>query len=177
MNHFPNVAIFGKAGAGKSTVASILHAKCGYSVIPLAGPLKDIAAELWGDPARTSRHLLQSLGVAVREIEEDTWIDLLLTSVRQEDRPVACDDVRFPNEYNALRRAGWRFVRVECDLDTRITRLRANGKLTDLEQLGHVSETALDGWPADHVIHNEADTPREELEDQLYTILHREVNR
>lgn len=154
---WPNLGLMGKAGSGKTTVAELLSEFVGYKRLSLAGPLKDIAAQLWGDEARTDRGKLQKLGVAVREIDEDSWVNLLVRSASEQSAPVVVDDVRFPNEYWGLKAAGFYIVEVRADRHTRIERLQANGKWQSEEQLEHISETALDDgqkFPADFVIGN-----------------------
>lgn len=149
----PNIALLGKAGAGKDTVAALLRERfrLGYQRVALADPLKDIASILWGPDARTDRAKLQGLGVAVRDIDSDTWVDLMLRHIdrleRESVRPqrFVVTDCRFPNEFRTLKEAGFLMVRVHADRGTRIDRLRRNGKLQDEAQLDHHSETALDG--------------------------------
>lgn len=158
---WPNLGLMGKAGSGKSTIAALLNEFVDYEPMSLAGPLKDIAAQLWGDEARTDRGKLQKLGVAVRDIEEDTWVDLLVRKASKYNKeygtPIVVDDVRFPNEYWKLKEAGFYIVEVRADRHTRIQRLQANGKWQSEEQLEHISETALDDgqkFPSDFVIGN-----------------------
>lgn len=146
-----NVAFIGKAGAGK-TVAALFAAELGYHKMSFATPLKRISAELWGD--EFDRVRLQKFGVAVRDIYEDTWCDLLIKDVRaanrysadDDPRPVVVDDCRFPNEYHALRGEGFEFFRIVADEVTRVNRLQANGKWGGHDSLNHISETALDNF-------------------------------
>ncbi|MGZ6854413.1 MAG: AAA family ATPase [Mycobacteriaceae bacterium] len=179
----PHIALIGKAGAGKDTVADLLRTRfrLGYQRVALADPLKDIASILWGPDARTDRDKLQKLGVAVREIHESTWVDLLLKNINREARHApngrvqrfVVTDVRFPNEFRALKEAGFMMLRVYANEPTRIDRLRRIGKLQDEVQLRHASETALDGgeFYADWVLTNES--TEDDLVAQLTTILRR----
>lgn len=69
------------------------------------------------------RRVLQKLGdEAGRQVHgERTWIDQLLRRVAEENahgRPVVVPDVRYPNEADELRRAGFLVVRIDrpgCD--------------------------------------------------------------
>lgn len=173
----PDIAIIGKAGAGKTTAAYALNELAQYETMSIAAPLKDIAAKIWGDAARTERDKLQPLGVAVRAIDEDAWINLLtrkrMNSLRQEGYQgrVAVDDVRFPNEAVALQRIGFVSIRIEAPRNLRVARLRANGKLQDEAQLVHESETALDDYRADHTITN--DEEKIDMQRDLAAILNR----
>lgn len=184
---FPDIALAGKAGAGKSTAADLL-VELGYQKRSIAEPLKDIAAQLWGTEARTDRAKLQGLGVAVREIEQDTWIDLLIRNgardrmlLRQQTgvftpKPIVVDDLRFPNEYWALKAEGFVVVRVGAQMNRRVDRLKANGKWQDMDQLDHESEIALDyAVTFDYEIEN--DTAKEDLYDNLVGVILKERRR
>jgi dephospho-CoA kinase len=158
----PDIALIGKAGAGKTTAAEYLVEKCGYRRLSFAAPLKEIAVRIWGKEAMTDRAKLQGLGVAVREIEEDSWCDMLTRQVRDlrasvagGTQPFVVDDCRFPNEYWALKELGFVVVRIWAPRNARVVRLRGNGKLQDESQLEHVSETALDDFSEDYDIANE----------------------
>lgn len=194
---YPNVAFIGKAGAGKDTAAALLIEHLDYRRVAFADKLKDTAAELWGEEARTDRDKLQRLGQAVREIDEDTWVNLALSSltegrvldaapgspVRIADNkpmltlphPSAITDCRYRNEAWALKGEGFVVIRVTCDRNERINRLRANGKLGPSGWEDHISETDLDDWPEDYTLNNDARTTKADLLDQLVSILRQEA--
>ena len=171
----PNIVLLGKAGAGKSTCADVLVSDFSlyygmhYRRYAIAEPLKDIAAQLWGDGAEGDRGKLQALGVALRDIDEDVWIRKCCARIELETtRPyylgglyylggsAVVDDCRFPNELQMLREMGFVSVRVVAERNRRLARLQANGKIQDEAQLEHSSETALDDYPADHTLINNA---------------------
>lgn len=180
----PNIVLVGRAGAGKTTCAELLcgHFPVGYRRYSIAGPLKEIAAQLWGEAASRDRHKLQALGVAVRAIDEDAWINLAAQKIERETtRPgyldgmyylggaAVVDDCRFPNELKVLKGQGFVSIRVTAARNARVARLQANGKLQDESQLEHESETALDYFDTDYVIENDAGELH--LLDRLTTIL------
>lgn len=78
------------------------------------------------------RRLLQVFGTEVGRamFGEDFWVDQTMHRILREDRPVVVTDVRFPNEYEAIGKAGGLLVRVNRP-----------GMTHDDE---HPSETALD---------------------------------
>lgn len=157
-----SIAVIGRAGSGKTTAAEYLADIHGYIRVSFAGTLKEVATHIWGPDARTDRDKLQKLGMAVREIDPNAWVNAALRAVRLHDEAgsdekFVIDDCRFPNEYWALKELGFVFLQVQAPEITRIERLQRNGKLTDVEQLNHVSETALDDrkqYPVDRVITN-----------------------
>lgn len=155
----PNIAFIGKAGSGKDTAAELLIETLGYARIAFADALKDVCEELWGDEARKDRDKLQKLGMAVREIEPDTWVNLALaklpiTGPHGTVRPIAVTDCRLHNEAWALKGEGFIIIRILADRNDRINRLRTNGKLGPSGWEDHVSETELDEWPEDYRVHN-----------------------
>ncbi len=148
----PNFAIIGNMGAGKTTVAKIMLRDYGYTRLSFATPLKA------GCGTTTDREVLQRVGVGVRELCPDFWVNLLLAELLAELKPrgrYVVDDCRFPNEAKALRLKGFQFLRVVAPRNTRVMRLRASHKLQDEAQLEHVSETALDDFGHDHRIVND----------------------
>jgi dephospho-CoA kinase len=161
LDQYPDIALIGKAGAGKTTAAEYLVDKCGYTRVSFAQPLKDIAVQIWGRDAATDRAKLQGLGCAVRDIESDAWCNMAVRRIHELRRlgngatRFVVDDCRFPNEYWALKELGFVVVRVWAPRNVRVVRLRGNGKLQDESQLEHVSETALDDFAEDYDIANE----------------------
>ena len=145
----PDLAFYGGAGAGKTTCVNHLKVMYGYEPMSFATPLKEIAMQLWGNEAFTDRGKLQKLGVALREIDEDVWVNYFMRDLEGRlTGKIGNDDCRFPNEYWRLKERGFVFVRVLCNEEVRADRLLRNGKLQDPSQLDHISETAIIGLNA-----------------------------
>lgn len=168
----PSFAFVGKAGAGKTTCAEILVKEFGYVRLSFAEPLKLMCG------TTTDRTLLQRVGVGVRELVPDGWVNLLLHDLNRREANAhaagryVIDDCRFPNEAQALLTHGFRLVRVVAPTHTRVDRLKRNGRLQDEAQLSHPSETALDEFKAHHRIVNDGWSTR--LESDLVEILNKE---
>jgi hypothetical protein len=178
----PNIALLGKAGSGKDTAAELLAELYPYQRVAFADKLKDVATIIWGPGARTDRTKLQKLGVAVREIQENSWVEALLTGASVEEidgeprfvegndnLALAVTDCRFPNEASYLAARGFVTIRILAGRGLRVNRLRANGKLQDEAQLDHVSETALDNWTPDYNVVNA--TTLEALAEELVKVV------
>jgi dephospho-CoA kinase len=167
----PHIAFIGRAGAGKTTAAELLVKRFGYARLSFAAPLKVACG------TSTDRTLLQEVGVGVRALHEDFWVNLLVDELYNGtyfvDRAgVVVDDCRFPNEAHRLKVEGFKIVAVVADHGRRVERLRANGKLQDESQLEHESETSLDDFAPDYTILNHGTA--DELLEQLTDILNRE---
>ena len=98
----------------------------------------------------TVRDLLQKLGTeAMRNgLHPDVWVNALMSDYKKtkdKDEEYSypnwiITDVRFPNEYDAIKSKGGIVVRVNRDVKT--------------EEPKHISETALDDYQFDYVINN-----------------------
>ena len=157
------IGISGKMGSGKNTVASMLcdiddmfeQKAYGYKLKQVCSLLTGIPVEKfedqkfkietlssqWGN--LTVRELLQKVGTECMRynLHPDTWVNALFADYTPESKWIITD-VRFPNEYKAIKDRGGIVVRVgkpsiKCD--------------------EHISETALDGYKFDYKIYNEGD--------------------
>lgn len=173
----PDIALVGRAGAGKTTVADFLADFLGYEVHSFATPIKRIIREIWGIDAVNDRSKAQDLGRALRQIDPDALTNMLLEDIGSYSslsgrRPRIVDDTRYPNEWYALEGAGFVVVRVNASLVDRIDRLKANGKMQLLDQLDDESETAVDDMRASYTIWNT--DSRGALEAEVLTMIAKE---
>ncbi len=139
------IGLCGAAGAGKSTAAAHLR-RHGFERIRLAGILKDmlkvlglsdeqVDGSLKETPCallggKTPRWAMQSLGTewGRQLISESLWIDAWAAKVNACGQNVVVDDVRFPNEVDAIKRRGGYLVKI-------------TGRGVALATGGHASET------------------------------------
>ncbi len=179
----PDIAFVGKAGAGKTTAAESLGWSAGpYRRLSFAKALKDMALQIWGDGAHHNRSLLQRFGVAMRDLDQDVWVRIVVRAIelgREQDSTTrfVVDDCRFPNEYHALRELGFVVVRITAPKFERVDRLMANGKLQDESQLDHISETAIDDYVPEYTIENGADCTKADLREAIRAVVKREQAR
>lgn len=133
----PRVALIGVKGVGKTTLAQGME-QAGFARMSLAGPVKDtafaavetilhelglppISREQFDRDKSVFRPLLQWLGTdLVRDYcaVPTFWINRLLERANASTAPVVVDDVRFGNEVESLRAAGfrvWKIVRPDMD--------------------------------------------------------------
>lgn len=106
----------------------------------LSDAVRNVGWERAKDTYPEVRRLLQHMGQTVREYEPDFWLNIAARKISGAAGwgiPVVVTDVRYPNEAEALQRAGFRMVRV----------LRPSAVPPGVTP--HESETALDGFAAD----------------------------
>lgn len=162
------IALYSPAAqSGKSTIAGILNER-GYRTIKFAGVLKDmirtmllgagipynavermIEGDLKEKPIRfpafevTPRKLMQTLGTEWgRNINENLWADLTMNKAATASGKVVIDDMRFTNEFDAVKRVGGVTVLV-----------RRPG--VERPANCHPSEGALDNHPFDFIVEND----------------------
>lgn len=114
-----HIAIHGKSGAGKSTVAALLVAHYLYEELSLAYPVKAIAYQMgWnGQKDDAGRLLLQNIGAVGRAYNPACWIERIGEALRarveaRSQLAVVIPDVRYLNEYASLARSGFKMVKV-----------------------------------------------------------------
>ena len=95
------------------------------------------------------RDLLQKLGTeAMRNgLHQNVWVNALFADFK-EDMHWIVTDMRFPNEYKAIKDKG--------GITIRVNRPGHGTSMTDLAS-AHPSETALDGFEFDYTINNDGD--------------------
>lgn len=151
------IALSGPAGSGKSTAAAALQDK-GYTLVKFAAPLKDMSRAIglsdeyiegnlkerpldWLQ-GKSPRQFMQLLGTEFGRdcIGPHFWVGLwerAVLDVLDGGGRVVCDDCRFANEADAVRKLGGVVVR-----------LVGRGGLAG----GHVSESM--DWEADVTLQN-----------------------
>lgn len=143
------IALCGKMCSGKSTLAKDYIEVSGGTIFSFSEPVYEIAQNLFG-MVEKDRELLQKIGTKMREIDPDVWVNRLLKSVDECDEnsgPVIVDDVRFVNEYEALRENGFKMVKCLVDEDLRMRNIDNLYRVEHAKYMSHVSETSLDHIP------------------------------
>lgn len=141
------ISIIGLTGSGKSTLAKHvedLAAKRGltHARVKLAKPLYDLQAQVYraaGVPLAAGAQdqvLMEQLAEAMRRIRPEALAEDFLARLAATDADVVInDDLRDPHvDAVALRRQGFRIIRVTADPEVRDKRLAERGDLTRSER-------------------------------------------
>lgn len=164
------IGLSGYSQSGKDTVAEILVKQYGYKRMAFADKIREALYTLnpvvnaignefiylqrlvdssgWDEAKKNPevRRLLQTLGAEVGRdlIDPSVWVEPTMSGLNKNDK-VVITDVRFPNEYEAIKWAYGEIWRIE----------RPGVEPVN----GHYSETALDGWQFDRIIENSRGIP------------------
>lgn len=155
------IAISGKAGAGKSSLARAFADELGGGVILAFGDqLKVEVKKLYGleknDPG--GREHLIDHGESMRASDPLHWlfaVDRSIRSAQTIGRVPIIDDVRFRLEYEYLRALGFYLVRVEAHSVIRRNRLISSGADPFIVDSPTTTETSLDEHPFDFRVWND----------------------
>lgn len=152
----PNVAFVAEAGAGKTYCCQYLIKKYGYIPGKMATSLYGIAKQYFGmDEKNKDRRLLQYMGTDIgrKELDNDIWVkrfaeDTLIVQrtykdLYNKDIYFCSDDVRFRNEYLALKEKGWVLIYLAVPEQIRISRLQSRDGDSQLSTLNHASELEI----------------------------------
>lgn len=145
------IAISGKMGAGKSTLAGHLARRFDAPVLSFAAGFKSLVESAGLTKASDEalyRKLCQNIGGGMRALDPDIWCKAFyqrFDALRVEDprnlrTPCIVDDMRYPNEFEWLASDGFYTVRLEVP-----AAIRANRR----QLIDHESETALDQYAID----------------------------
>ena len=153
-DHLMRVALIGKSGVGKSTVAKLLNYHAGTERISTGSICRQIAKLLFGNDDKTTTQILDDV---LTRIDPSIFLKAALRTAPVE-RPICLDSLRFKSDYNIAKVAEFTIVRVVAPDGIRVERLSERGQDFDLEKDGqHRSETELDDVDVDHIIENGRD--------------------
>jgi len=153
----PNLYFVGKGGAGKTHLCNYLIKRYNYVQAKMANSVYMLAIKYLGmNENKKDRHLLQYLGtdVARDRISQDIWVNRFIDDVwiaqqtardlYQKELVFCSDDVRFENEHQALKGAGWIGIYLDVPDELRISRLERRDGDAQVNHLEHRSETEID---------------------------------
>jgi len=148
----PDIALYGRSGAGKSEIAQILVADFGYTHYKTGDACREIARRLFGSEDKT---LLNRITDALRAIDNDVWLRAALPTTEITD-PIVFDSLRFPTDYEFLQAKGFALWRVEAPPALRVERLAARGQQFDPQHdESHPAEVSLAEHMFDVTIEND----------------------
>ena len=167
------IGLCGAKGSGKTFIAENMRDHHGATILRFADTLKDMMrvmgfteAHLTGDQketpsevlkGKTPRYAMQTLGTEWgRQMLHDTvWVDILVAKSKQVQGMVVVDDVRFPNEIEAIHNNGGIVVWVdresiyeEGDIHPSETSIQADHCDVIMDNTGAIADVCinLEGW-------------------------------
>lgn len=148
------VGLIGRAGSGKTTAAKVITGELNFEKHAFADPLKKMLInagmctydECYVEKTEQSRWLMQKVGTEIfrNQVDDNWWIlqaKGMVSEALTRIPNVVLDDVRFPNEADAIKDMGGILIKIERE-----------GHLQDKTDHTHASETQIDKIEYDHII-------------------------
>jgi len=112
------IAFAGKTRSGKTTSANYLLRTYGFIKISFTGKLIEFVHEFFPDcfeQGEKPQDLIQALHEKLREIDPDVWIKYVSRKIETlpKDADIVIDDLRFRNDYAAVKSLGFLVVRLD----------------------------------------------------------------
>lgn len=125
--------------------------------------------DLMADKDDKHRAMLQDIGNLFRRVKSTVWIEYVLDEIDDlpPDACIVIDDIRYQNEYNALKTAGFAMVRINTPQETREQRIQELYGFIDPSRHNHISEVDLDDQEFDFYL--DGSKP---LDEMLMTLEH-----
>jgi hypothetical protein len=141
--------------SGKSTIAEYLESR-GFLRVKFASTLKNMIRvmltdlgyqdsydfiegcrkeEMLPELGVSTRYLMQTLGTEWGRdiVRESLWTDIVINKINNTAQNVVVDDLRFPNEFKALRDIGAVLIKVVRPVDIPSANHPSEGSLNDLD--------------------------------------------
>ena len=167
------IALMGKMRSGKDTVGEILIKEYGFRRYAFGDGIREIVdtyfpyASIHGKP----RKHYQFIGQSLRQLDEDVWVNYCLDRAGDNKYDnIVVTDVRQPNEVKAVLEEGFILVKIDCDDEIRIERMKASGDNFNLEDLNHETEQHIDKVEAPITITNNGSL--EKLHEKVHHLVH-----
>ena len=142
-----NIALSGCIASGKSFIANeIIKQLPSAKRVSFAGKIKEIITDVYGPMSIKNRHMLTTIGMTFRSINDVTWINVVDRFIKGFSNKITwiLDDLRFENEYKYLRKNKWFIIRFKISKElqkSRITQKYKNNKNQHLKFTKHISES------------------------------------
>lgn len=151
----PNIALYGRTGSGKTTVAEVLVEEYGYSHRKTGAACRALCLDLFGSEDKA---LLNKVTDALRGIDPAVWLRAAIRDSRQDTgRPIVLDSIRFRPDYQYVVERDFVTIRITAPSGARVERLAGRGQEFDvLRDDLHPAEIELSSEAFDYTIDNSA---------------------
>lgn len=152
------IAIYGKLRSGKTEATDILKKNLECEVLEFSKALNDVVNIMYPhNRLQKDRELLVSVGQHLRMLDENIWVNIVKNKIEETNKPnIIVAGVRQQNEYDMLKEKGFKFIKIESEVETRLERCLNNNDTFDKESFNSDLECTLDDFEYDYLVENNA---------------------
>jgi dephospho-CoA kinase len=151
MDTHRNIALMGKSGTGKTTVAKQLVSGHGYHRCTPGDICRQVCSLVFG---KQERSVMNKVTELLKTIDNLVWLKAAMANAPP-GRPLVYDSMRFADDYDYLRNEGFEVWLVESREDLRHERLKERGQIyTDADE-EHPLEVELSSHHHHQLINND----------------------
>jgi cytidylate kinase len=148
------IALSGKSGSGKTELSTYLCNKLGIQRCSTGDIYRQICKIIFGT---VSKEQMNNLTKALRNMDTNCIIQAAFRFCNPR-KGIVFDSMRFAEDYEHLKAAGFLLVRIDAVPAIRFVRLKLRNELFNANSLEEdLTETALDNLPYDIQIRNDSD--------------------
>jgi cytidylate kinase len=118
----PNIALHGRSGTGKSTIAEYLVTQYRYQHAKTGAACRRLCRELFDSESKT---LMNEVTDALRRIDPTVWLRAGLSGLRDDD-PVVFDSMRFTEDYRYFHAHAYLLVDVRAPTSVKVRAARSS---------------------------------------------------
>jgi dephospho-CoA kinase len=160
------IALIGKSGAGKTTVADMLASELRVQRLRTGEVCRKIAQLLFGSDSKDNTQLLDD---ALTQIDSAIFVKAILRDKTLWSNGCVLDSLRFKADFDEVKKLGFVTIAVSASRQLRNSRLIQRGQEFSAISENHRGEMELSAAMADYEIINESTLP--ELKDSVGRIL------
>lgn len=154
-----NIALMGRSGAGKTTVAEILVSQYGYHRCTPGDVCRNVCKLLFGTEDRERMNRVTDL---LKQMDPLIWLKAAMAN-SPPGKPIVYDSMRFICDHEYLLNEGFEAWRIEIADALRHQRLKARGQEYTERDEEHALETELQSHLHQFLLNNDSDLASGEL--------------
>ena len=149
------IALIGKICSGKSFISSYLEKNSKFKVYSFGCAVKQYAKEIFQLNSK-NRKIIQDFAQKMKEIDENVWINYVIDKINKDNaKNIIVDDVRFPNEYEILKKMD--FIFIKLNISEELQRIRIKNTYKEdyeihLERINNISEKYINDLSSNYTL-------------------------
>ena len=150
---YPDIALCGRSGSGKTTAADYLVSKYNFTHCSTGWIVRQISMLLFQTNSREKLNLLTD---TLKKIDSNILLSAALNKCK-DNSPIIFDSMRFRSDYKYFKSKNCILIQISSSKKDRLERMKNRGQKHDPKiDENHITEKDLDGLNFDFTIKNDS---------------------